>query len=111
MNKFYIDNQYLTDVTYENKYYTVDIKNPTPDDLVTILKGHHEVITVGHRNHPEFQKLREYLGESGFIKIENGWWNGDYVLKPFKLNDVLFKRDDKFVCAAAMKHFLELKGL
>jgi hypothetical protein len=62
-----------------------------------------EGTSYGHLDHPEFTSLRDKLEELGYIKTERTYWNGDYVLKPFKLNDMPFKKDDKFPCASAMQ--------
>ena len=35
--------------------------------------------------------------------IEGGWQNGDQVIKPFMLNNVKFKKGNKFPSAAALK--------
>ena len=53
-------------------------------------------------DHSEFTALRDRLEKLGYITIERGYWNGDRVVKPFYLNDVLFSEGDKFFCALAM---------
>jgi hypothetical protein len=58
-------------------------------------------------DHPSFTATREWLGKAGYIKIQRNWCNGDIVLEPFYLNDVLFERDDQFPCAGAMKGHLK----
>ncbi len=65
--------------------------------------------SLGSIDHPEFTKVRERLGQEGFILIERGWWNGDRTLKPFKLNGLDFKPGDKFPCASALSIQLSLK--
>jgi len=54
------------------------------------------------KDHPEFTKLRNKLCELGYIFIEPTYWNGDIVLKPFKLNKLSFKKGEKFPCASAL---------
>lgn len=76
-------------------------------DLVEVLKGKGQCSVTSDDDHPEFKKLRNELEEKGFIETERKWWNGDRVLKTFKLNGVRFKRDEKFPCGAAMKFHLE----
>lgn len=53
-------------------------------------------------DHPEFTKLREQLGEEGYISIQRGWWNGDKVLKSFLFNGIKFLKDSRFPCASAL---------
>ena len=53
-------------------------------------------------DHPKFTILRNRLGAEGYIKIVDHFWNMDRVLKPFKLNGVLFSVGDKFCCGAAL---------
>jgi hypothetical protein len=61
---------------------------------------------ISFEDHPEFARLREQLGEQGYIKIERGWVNGDRVTKPFTLNGLKFKVGEQFSCAGAMDtHF------
>lgn len=59
-------------------------------------------------DHPGFTRLRYWLSNNGYIAREDGWWNGDSVLKPFVLNDVWFAENEVFPCAAAMKGHLKL---
>jgi len=87
-----------------------DPANPTAEDLIKILKvGHQSITVVGNDDSPEFKALRNQLEVEGYIKCERGWWNGDCVLKPFTLNGVKFKVNDKFWCGAAMGGHLEWK--
>ena len=79
----------------------------TDEDLLEVLKGKGNCSSMGSDDGPEFKKLREHLGQVGYIRIQRGWWNGDRVLKPFKLNGVKFEADDQFSCGAAMKFHLE----
>jgi hypothetical protein len=57
---------------------------------------------ISSQDHPAFTKLRERLGEEGYIKIERGWWNGDRVTKPFYLNNMYFDIGEQFSCAPAL---------
>lgn len=105
MKNFSIDEDYLTDVIDRKVYYNVDMENPSPEDIVLILKGEHiRSTSTGSKDHPEFAKLREQLGAEGYIQIVRDSWNGDSVLKPFKLNGMKFKKGEQFMCAAAMKY-------
>jgi len=109
MKKFYIDIAYVTNVLVRTEYKYTQQENETSENfLVRKLKhGSGSMYSIGNKDHDEFTKLREQLCEDGYITIERGWWNGDQVLKEFYLNDVKFEKDDKFVCAAAMKYVLE----
>lgn len=103
--KFTIDEQYLTCVTYThtwNKYNNIEQEDLTPDQLIDILNGIHEYSQTETIDHPEFTKLRELLGDQGYIKIERNWWNGDIVLKPFFLNGLKFKKGVTFPSASAL---------
>ena len=103
-DKFFIDEQYITDVTVRTEHdFIKDRNNPTHDDLIKILQGYDKAVSIGNKDHDEFTKLRNQLEEQGYIKCERGWWNGDRVLKPFYLNGWRFKKNHKFPCAAALK--------
>ena len=65
--------------------------------------------TTSRVDHPSFTGLREHLGARGYIEIERGWWNGDKVLKPFKLNTYDFKPGDQFSSASAMGNHFRVK--
>ena len=103
LREFFIDEQYVTDVTVRTE--TSMLKNPddpTPEDLIKILRGHDKMISISNKDHDEFTKLRNQLEELGYIKTERGWWNGDRVIKGFKLNGFPLKKGERFYCAAAM---------
>ena len=100
---FTIDEQYLTDVNVRTETSLLsDSENPTPDDLIRILKGHDKMITHSNKDHDEFTKLRNQLEEQGFISCQRNCWNCDTVLKPFTLNGYRFKKNVRFPCAAAL---------
>ena len=105
---FTIDPAYLCSVSIREEYnqYTRNGREPTAEELLLILQGKGNYIIGSSIDHPEFTRLREQLGEQGYIKIERGWWNGDSVLKPFTLNGLKFKPGEQFSCAGAMgTHF------
>jgi hypothetical protein len=58
-------------------------------------------------DHPTFARLRTHLEKKGYLATQRSWSNGDVVLKPFYLNDVLFIEGAKFFCASAMLSHLE----
>ena len=104
LKQFTIDEQYICDVVVRTE--TAMLENPddpTPNDLIRIIKGHHKIVSISNKDHDEFTKLRNQLEELGYIKTERSWWNGDRVLKGFRLNEFCFKKGDKFACAGAMK--------
>lgn len=106
--KFTIPDEYICEVTVTTTYdWIKDRDNPTPEDLIKILKGYDKSIMFSTKDHDEFTKLRNQLEELGYIKCQRGWWNGDRVLKPFCLNGWRFKRNHKFPCAAALKSSIE----
>jgi len=59
-------------------------------------------------DHPVFQTVRDQLSNTGYIHKETGWWNGDRVLKPFRLNSIWFQEGDMFPCADAMRNKLQI---
>ncbi len=101
--QFYIDESYITNVTVRTEHdFIKDRNNPTHDDLIKILKGYDKGLTISNKDHDEFTKLRNQLEELGYIKTQRSWWNGDVVLKSFKLNEWTFRKNHKFPSAAAM---------
>lgn len=111
LKEFTIDEAYLTDVTIRKEWnmYVKEGVETSPEDLVKVLAGEGKCSMTSSEDHPEFTKLREQLGADGYIKIERGWWNGDRVLKPFKLNDKVFKVGEQFSCAGAMGIHLSVR--
>ena len=101
---FTIDIEHCTGV--QDIRYWVNMENPTPEDLIKILKNEH-IMSIGTADHPEFTKLRSELEKLCYIRVERGWWNGDRVIKPFILNEVLFKKHATFFCGSAMKNVLQ----
>jgi hypothetical protein len=101
--KFTIDEAYITDVTVRTEHdYVKDRNNLTNEDIIKIIKGYDRGLTISNKDHDEFTKLRNHLEELGFIKTQRSWWNGDEVLKTFKLNEWTFRKGHKFPSAAAM---------
>ena len=106
--KFTIDEQYICDVTVRTEHdFIKDRSNPTDEDLIKILKGWDKSVSISNKDHDEFTRLRNQLGELGYIEIVRNYWNGDRVLKPFMLNEWQFRKGHKFPCAAAMKNSIE----
>jgi hypothetical protein len=101
IKQFRLKREYFTSVD-DNKY--IELR-----DLVCkiIVKGE----SYGTKDHPEFTKLRNKLCKLGYILIEALYWNGDRVLKPFKLNELTFKRGESFLCACALGIKLDLHKL
>ena len=85
--EYYIDEEYLTSVNVRYSWVSGDGEKCSTQSSV---------------DHPSFAALREHLGAKGYIEIERKWWNGDRVLKPFKLNTYDFMPDDQFSSAGAM---------
>jgi hypothetical protein len=105
LKQFTIDEQFICDVTVRTEFDLIkDRNNPTHDDLIKVLKGHDKMTSISNKDHDEFTKLRNQLEELGYIKIERGWWNGDRVLKSFKLNEWTFRKGQRFSCAGAMNN-------
>lgn len=104
LKNFNIDPKFFCDIQTKRTYSLLDDpKNPTPDDLIKILKNQHEMIINGTADHPKFAELRNMLEEQGYIRIQKSSWNGDTVLKPFTINQKLkFEVGNQFLCAAAL---------
>ncbi len=108
LKEFFIDESYICDVVVRKEYdFIKDRNNITNEDLIKIIKGWDKAVTIGNKDHDEFTKLRNHLEELGYIKTERRWWNGDRVLKSFKLNGWTFRKGHKFPCAAAMRVSIE----
>ena len=108
IKEFFLDEQYICDVTVRQEYdFIKDRNNISHDDLIKILKGHDKSYSISSKDHNEFTKLRDQLEAEGYIKTERGWWNGDRVLKPFYLNGWRFKKNHRFPCASALKTSIE----
>lgn len=108
LKQFTIDEQYITDVTVRQEGSVFgDRTDLTADELVKVLTGQDRWVSTSSKDHDEFAKLRNQLEELGYIKTERGWWNGDRVLKAFKLNEWTFRKGDKFASAAAMQNSID----
>jgi hypothetical protein len=109
---FTINPEYMTSVTIRKEWntYTNNGRVPTAEELLLILQGKGKCSITGSEDHPEFAKLREQLGELGYIRIQRGQWNGDSVLKPFTLNGRKFKVGAQFSCGSAMGSHLIVRA-
>ena len=104
LRQFTIDESFICDVIVRTEHdFIKDRNNPTHEDLIKALKGWDKSVSVSNKDHDEFTKLRNQLEELGYIKTERSWWNGDRVLKSFKLNEWTFRKGEKFSCAGAMR--------
>jgi hypothetical protein len=101
---FYINDDYLTDVTVREEYVP---RIDTPDQLIEAIKYAGRTYAIKTIDHPEFAELRNCLEQQGYIVTERNWWNGDRVLQPFVLNGVQFDKNEQFPCAVAMKGHLQ----
>lgn len=101
---FSILEEHICDVTVRIEHdFIKDRNNLTNEDLIAILKGCDRSVSIGHKDHDEFTKLRNQLEEQGYIKTERSWWNGDRILKSFKLNEWTMRKGGTFYSAAAIK--------
>ena len=108
LKQFAIDESFITDVMVRTEHdFIKDRNNPTPEEIIKALKGYDKSVSISHKDHDEFTKLRNQLEEEGYIEVQRSWWNGDRVLKPFKLNEWTFRKGHKFMCAAAMRSSIE----
>lgn len=104
LKQFNIDENFICDVMIRTEYdYIKDRNNVTHEDLIKILKGQDRGYSISNKDHDEFTKLRDQLEEEGYIKTVRNCWNGDSILKSFKINEWIFRKGHRFPCAAAMK--------
>ena len=101
MQSFEIDPKLLKSVTVVKNVH-IGYDDQLSPDLAMLFKGEHNVTMTSSEDTDEFTALRKELGQLGYIQVQRGWVNGDYVLKPFTLNGKLFRREDQFPCAAAL---------
>jgi hypothetical protein len=107
LKQFTIDESFICDQHIKESYSVYAGKNPselTQNDLMRILKGEDMITSYYTQDHPMFTELREQLEREGYISIQRGWWNGDRVLKSFKLNEWTFRKGQKFSSAPAMRN-------
>lgn len=106
--EFTIDPAYITSVTVRTDHpFVTRLEEATDEDLIQALKYSDSTYSIQILDHPEFTALRDQLEREGYIQTERQWWNGDRVLKRFRLNGVLFEPGEQFACAAAMRFHLE----
>ena len=103
LKNFEIDEQYICGQSvHEYVDNLSNRENPTPDDLILILKGQdRRLVSFSSRDHPVFTELRDSLEAQGYIQTVRNSWNGDQVVKSFKLNGKLFEKGQPFLCGAA----------
>jgi len=110
LKEFYLDESLDWNVFYHRTWNSYLVKDTiTDEDLVQVLKGKGQCSMTGDDDGPEFKQLRNRLEELGYIRCQRSWWNGDVVLKPFRLNGVVFKKDTQFCSGAAMKYHLQFE--
>ena len=108
LKQFTIDEKFLCSVIVRTEHDLIkDRDNPTDEELIKILKGWDKMVSTGSKDHDEFTKLRNQLEELGYIKTERSWWNGDRVLKPFKLNEWTLRKGQTFMSASALKNTID----
>ena len=100
MKQFYINPVYVCSIT--KIQYDMDI---TGCDLLNSIKGA-KVRGISSDEHQVFKNLRDQLEAEGYIRTQRSSWNGDRVLKPFRLNDKVFNTGSTFYSAAALKYQL-----
>ena len=108
LKQFTIDESFICDVIVRTEHdFIKDRNNPTHDDLIKILKGYDKAVSISNKDHDEFTKLCDQLEELGYIETERRWWNGDRVLKSFKINEWTFRKGHKFPCASALNNSIQ----
>ena len=108
LKEFYLDKSLDWHLVIHHEWNSFLIKDTvTNEDLVEVIKGHGQCSSTGSDDGPEFKALRNQLEAEGYIHCQRSWWNGDRVLKPFKLNGFRFSKDEQFACGAALKFHIE----
>lgn len=105
LKQFTIDERFICSQHLRHTCSMYAGKDPselTPEELMKILKGEDILTSYSTQDHPVFTELREHLGREGYISIQRNWWNGDRVLKGFKLNEWTFRKGQQFSSASAM---------
>ena len=87
-----------------------------PDELVTdcrisyTFEGYYGA-TAGSEDHPAFAKVRRLLAARGYIEIPAyTCWNGDRVLKRFRLNNFQLEPGDTFFSSGAWAVRIKLRN-
>ena len=107
---FTIDPAHMTDITVRREWSIYRGRTEvTDEELAKILAGQDRCSSTHSEDHPEFAALRERLGREGYISIQRGWWNGDRVIKSFKINGVIYRPGEKFASGAAFRWSHERK--
>lgn len=109
---FHLPISSLCDVTIRKEwgmYDHIPLDELKPEQLFTILKGEDRCSSIHTEDHPDFAELRNKLEEQGYIRTQRNCWNGDRVLRPFRLNGALFTEGEKFCSGAAIKWDVEQK--
>jgi hypothetical protein len=110
--EFEIDPAYFSEVIDRREWGAYDHIPPeelTAEQVMKILRGLDRCSSTGSRDHPEFAALRDRLEAEGFIECQRQLWNGDRVLRPFRLNGARFKRGEQFACGVAIRWDVEYK--
>ena len=82
----------------------------TAEEMIKVICGEDRCRSTHSEDHPEFAALREQLGRAGYIRIERGWWNGDRVIRSFKINGVIYRAGERFPSGAAFRWSYERKS-
>ena len=118
IKEFTIDPAHCTGVSIRREYtFAKPFGEATDEDLLRALKSSGDSYSISNQDHPEFTALRDRLEAEGYIHTERQWWNGDRVVKRFRLNGVIFDVGEQFPCSDAMsghlkfaKKYLRMKG-
>jgi hypothetical protein len=109
LKEFNIDPNSLCSVTCRKEWSMfegIPEHELTANDLLKILNGKDRCSSTWTEDHPEFAALRRQLSELGYINMITNYWNGDRVLKSFKLNGFIVKAGSKFPSAYPMGYAL-----
>jgi|APFre7841882793_1041355.scaffolds.fasta_scaffold05320_5 hypothetical protein len=110
IKQFYIDESFICDVSIHlewGMFDCIDQNQLTPDQLLTMLKGEDRCSSYHNKDHTEFTKLRNLLEQDGYIVTQRNYWNGDRVIKSFRLNEWKFNKGHRFPSAAAMQNSIK----
>jgi hypothetical protein len=101
MKEFFINAEDCISITIKEVLSKTDPSEMTGNEMMNFIKYGPTILTKTEEN-PKFLVLRNQLEDEGYIKTERAWWNGDTVLKPYKLNGKIFKKGWQFPCGDAI---------
>lgn len=86
--------------------YHVNMKNPSPEELIKIVKNEHKTETHYTGPNEAYCRFRYHMFQDGYLE-GSGYDMPTMVLKAFSLNGVVFAVGSKFLSLSDIKKSLE----